>query len=663
MIFILLKKKSNFNLPKVIEYTKKYYKEDCKKAIRKANLIKENIFLFNSSWDMEPTSIPYKLEPLKWDYTPNGDEEWIFMLNRHEYLYSLIIAYYLTEDKSYIKKWIDIILHWIKNNPADENSITWRTIEVGIRTMSWTLCLEHIIPTGFLNEDELSIILNSLFEHTYFIEKHFKDKDLISNWGILQTTGVSAVLMTFGEVAPNKDQLSWAIDCLSRQLSLQVFEDGMHWEQSPMYHVVVVLALLKLIYISKDESVNLPNFIIEKTHNLSKALIYIMKPNNHQVMQSDSDNTDLRDICTLASIIFNDGELKWAGYDSIDFDTIWLLGYSGFENYKRIKKIKPKIISKAFEDAGSFYLKSSQSKKASFCYFHNGTLGSGHGHADLGNFNITYLGEDFLIDPGRYTYVEDDPLREYLKSAIAHNTIVVDDYPFTLCKGSWSYKKAAYSLKNYWRFTDKVDYIEGTYLANSIDNKKYIVTRRLIFIKPSIWIVSDIVYNEGEHNCKKYFHFDKDVDVNINRNIGTCMKNGIKLNLYYCDAEDIRLKNDYMSTKYNKLENSKTIVTNMNFKNSMISTDIIYGEKNNRHINIKKGKLYQPLKKTPLDEKVATSYSIKIGEKKEYVVILINSEIFDGKKLMLYNNEIPVYGKSIVIMKDCDEVDYVRLKN
>lgn len=660
----MLKKKLNFNVPKVIEYTKKYYKEDCKKTIIKAKLIKENIFLFNSPWDMEPTNIPYKLEPLKWNYTPNGDEEWIFMLNRHEYLYSLIISYYLTGDESYIKKWIEIILHWIKNNPVDDKSITWRTIEVGIRAMSWTFCLKHIISTGLLNEYELSIILNSLFEHIYFIEKHFKDKDLISNWGILQTTGVSAVLMTFGEFAPNnKNQLNWAMDRLRKQLNFQVFEDGMHWEQSPMYNVVVILALLKLIYISKDEAINLPNCIIKKTHSLSKALVYIGKPNNHQVMQSDSDDTDLRDICTFASIIFNDGELKWAGYNSIDFDTIWLLGYSGLKNYKGIKKTKPKITSKVFEDAGSFYLKSNLSEWASFCYFHNGTLGSGHGHADLGHFNITYLGEDFLIDPGRYTYVEEDPLREYFKSAMAHNTIVLDDDPFTLCKGSWGYEKVAYSLKNYWRFTEKVDYIEGTYLADSVENKKYIVTRRLIFIKPSIWLISDIVYNEGEHKCKKYFHFDKDIDININKNIGTCIKNGVRLNLYHCDAEDIRIKKDYISPKYNKLENSKTIITSIKFKNSMISTDIIYGGIDNKHLNIEKGKLYQPSKKTPLDEEVATCYRIKVGEEKEHIIILINNEIFDGRKLMLYDNEIPVYGKSIVISKNCDEVDYIRLKN
>ncbi|HLR36142.1 MAG TPA: alginate lyase family protein [Tissierellales bacterium] len=655
--------KSYFRVSDVIKYTKKYYKKDCKEAIMKANLIKENIFLFNSPWDMEPTNIPYKLEPLQWDYAPNGDEEWIFMLNRHEYLYCLIIAYYLTRDESYIRKWIEIILHWIKNNPVKESSKAWRTIEAGIRAMSWTISLKHIISTGLLKDDELSTILNSLYEHTNFIEKHFKEKDLISNWGILQTTGVLAVLMTFGETDSNKNQLNWAIDKLEKQLNFQVFEDGIHWEQSPMYHVVVVLALLKLIYISKNEGVDLPNSIIEKSYNSSKALIYMKKPNHRQVMQSDSDDTDLRDICTFASIIFNDGELKWAGYDFIDFDTIWLLGYSGLENYKRIKKVKPKNTSKAFEDAGNFYLRSNLSEKASFCYFHNGTLGSGHGHADLGHFNISYLGNDFLIDPGRYTYVEKDLVREYLKSTRAHNTVLIDNHPFTLCKGSWSYDKAAYSLKNYWRFTDKIDYIEGTYLADSVDNEKYIVTRRLFFIKPSIWIISDIVYLQGKHICKKYFHLDKDVTVNIDNNIVDCMKNGVKLSLHHIDAEKIKIKKDYMSTKYNKLESSKTIVTNMKFMDFMVSTDIIYGGVDNKQLSIEKGKLYQPSKEIPLNEKVATCYSIKVGEEQEYIIVLVNNEIFDGRKLLLYNKEIPVYGKSIVISKNHNEIKYIRLKN
>ena len=98
-------------------------------------------------------------------------------------------------------------------------------------------------------------------------------------------------------------------------------------------------------------------------------------------------------------------------------------------------------LNKSFIDSGNIYIRSGWDKEASFTYLQNGTLGSGHGHSDLCHFSIHYGGEPFLIDSGRYTYVESDLLREYLKSAKAHNVTVIDDSPFALPKNSWKYDK------------------------------------------------------------------------------------------------------------------------------------------------------------------------------------------------------------------------------
>ncbi len=58
-----------------------------------------------------------------------------------------------------------------------------------------------------------------------------------------------------------------------------------------------------------------------------------------------------------------------------------------------------------------------------------------------------------FIDPGRFTYREDDSMRIKLKSMPVHNSIVLDEKAFCVPKDSWGYSDFGWPLKNY--FTHK----------------------------------------------------------------------------------------------------------------------------------------------------------------------------------------------------------------
>lgn len=96
----------NINLyldTKDIEYISNYcidnFKNEVLETIKVANDVSNNTFKFEWKWDMERTFIPYTFtKDIIWDKTPNNDEEWIFMLNRHRYWITLGQAYALTKD-------------------------------------------------------------------------------------------------------------------------------------------------------------------------------------------------------------------------------------------------------------------------------------------------------------------------------------------------------------------------------------------------------------------------------------------------------------------------------------------------------------------------------------------------------------------------------------
>ena len=130
-------------------------REEAKQILAQADRLMAHTFSFEDRWDMEPCREPFTLKEMIWDRSPNGDPEWIFMLNRHEYMNKLLIAGWLTGDTSYAEKLKWFLLHWIQANPIlPEGTVTTRTIDTGIRCMSWQYLLLHLLGEGLIEERE-----------------------------------------------------------------------------------------------------------------------------------------------------------------------------------------------------------------------------------------------------------------------------------------------------------------------------------------------------------------------------------------------------------------------------------------------------------------------------------------------------------------------------
>ncbi len=52
-------------------------------------------------------------------------------------------------------------------------------------------------------------------------------------------------------------------------------------------------------------------------------------------MNGDSDDTDIRDLLTVAAYIFRDPVLKYVAWQTIDFESIWDLGVRAIAEYQR----------------------------------------------------------------------------------------------------------------------------------------------------------------------------------------------------------------------------------------------------------------------------------------------------------------------------------------
>ena len=605
-----------------------------------ADLICSKTFIFNHKWDMEVCKTPVKFEnEIVWNKIPFNDEEWVFMLNRHKFWTFLAKAYYLTKNEKYLNAFIEQINSWIDNvdikNPEFKDCS--RTIEMGLRCINWIKTLEIFEKDYKFDKNLKNKIYSSLKEQCDILIEIYDDFRILSNWGVLQNCGLIAFSFYFN--LTDTDYFKIPLERLEHQCKIQILPDGIHWEQSPMYQNEVLNCLLETAVHFKRNNLEIPSFIKETIKKIGMSNIAMKKPNHHQPMQGDSDDTDLRDIITRCAAVLEDGKLKFGGFSEIDFESIWELDEKSLKNYSKIQTEEPKNISAALKESGNFYLRDSFKENGNYLWFSCGPIGSGHGHAELLHFDLTYNGENFFIDSGRYTYVEGEPKRIELKNCCSHNTTIIDNKFFTEFSGSWGIVKTPLILNSYYDFTKKYDYVAGGHLGYTDLSDPVIPFRKIFYLKPDLWIITDEFNAGNTHTFKQFFNFDTNINILFENNYAVL--NG-KNTLYMKWSDEIKkeIKDIFISKEYNKLESSKRIETEGKFnKNYSIFTIISPKNIEIEKIQVRRGD------DSLVDENEIKAIKIKFSKDEEIIFFNAIKEITSQKKTYMIEN-ILFYGKT-----------------
>ena len=634
-------------------------REEAEKILAQADRLMAHTFSFEDRWDMEPCSEPFTLKEMIWDRSPNGDPEWIFMLNRHEYMNKLLIAGWLTGDKAYVEKLKWFLFHWIQANPIlPEGTVTTRTIDTGIRCMSWQYLLLHLLGEGLMEEREAAGILESMKEQFASLRKRYIGKYTLSNWGVLQTASICNGYLWFHEYLPSDGTEDWAWQELERQIGLQVLDDGAHWEQSMMYHMEVLLACMKLLAScrawvrieNRTEFWRDTDWLEKAVDRMSRYVLFASGPDHLQIAQCDSDVTDVRDVMVKAAVLTGDGRYRDAGYDTADLDSAWMFGSAGVTGYSAMAGRKPESLSLAAADAGHIFFRSSWEEDSHFTYMKCGPLGSGHGHADLTHISLHYRGCPILVDSGRYSYVEEEALRPFLKSAQAHNVCVIDGESHGRPRGSWGYDSFGQSFKNYYREQGPVHYGEMAYHGCLMSGAHYLVIRKVMAVDQGIWMIVNDIRCDGGHEVKEYYHLDSAVQ-------GTPMGTGTdgagecwRLCSGGYDAMTVLGSRPFeavpcvISKQYNQKEKSTCLVRKTGFTDRITDWTCLFGE----GTEAEKTQVFQYGSSRPETEEQVTAMSFCLSPDESWDFLVWNQETWQGGKIHDCRG-VPVYAKAAAI--------------
>lgn len=187
---------------------------------------------------------------------------------------------------------------------------------------------------------------------------------------------------------------------LQRELDEQVLPDGSHYEQSPMYHCILLDRLLDVYNFSTsnqrfgEEQKRLNAFLRQKS--------VLMLGHLDSICYADGSFP-----------LFNDAALGIAPPPSAIRAYAAALGIQwsprplGACGYRHLRIAR----MESFVDVGGIMA----------------SYQAGHSHADALNFELRIDGEPFVVDTGISTYNK-TPRRQYERSTAAHNTVTVDGH-------------------------------------------------------------------------------------------------------------------------------------------------------------------------------------------------------------------------------------------
>ncbi|HIT64000.1 MAG TPA: alginate lyase family protein [Candidatus Ventrimonas merdavium] len=489
-------------------FVKRWWPEETAHRLRIAEEVTRQEFLFDLPWDMEQTAVPVTFDgEIDWRFRPGDDPEFIYQMNRHRYWVCLGQAYAMTGDERYARAFGSQLVHWVRENPINEETkpTTWRTIEAGLRGESWIKAMGYFVESPSVSDEVFEVFLRSMAEHGAYLAACDVPFSVKSNWGVLENSGLYAIgrmleLMGYEEAA------SWAElakQRLTRQIQVQVLDDGVHWEMSAMYHNEVLKCYLEALRQAGLCGDQFPQIVTEKVRAMAMADRIWQKPDGTQPTFGDSDKTDLRDVMTICGAWFGEPVFRSGGYERMDFEGIWDYGTEKAAAYETLEARLPQETFSWQKESGNWYLRSGWDEKADYLHLRCGSLGGGHGHFDKGHLDLMIGGEDLLIDPGRYTYV-DGADRRGLKSAASHNGVTVDHREYTRCLDSWGVEGLRPSLPGMCARKGEYTLMECGHLGYQ-DQGVYI-QRRVLAIGTRIYLVMDTCYGEGEHTLTQHFH-------------------------------------------------------------------------------------------------------------------------------------------------------------
>lgn len=423
------------------------------------------------------------------------DPEWRIAWHKFYFGLDLAFAFERTGDVRYPKTWIDLVLSFIDQVPADAETDCH---VVSRRVLNWLYTWDRLAAIEGFPEpsgSDADRIFHSLETQTRFIADHLTAE---RNHRTIELTAVLHAVLAFPGMDPDDRLLSLAVEQLDENLRQDILSDGVHVERSSHYHMMCVRNFLAVRANTARYGVSLPDGFDRRLEGACTFALHCHRPDGTIPAISDSDSGSYLELLSLAGDLFDRDDLRFGGSE----------GSQG----------RPPESHQNFPTGGYFVQRSGWGKPGSidrsarYLIWDCGPVGpGGHGHYDALHFELSAHNRPLIADPGRYTYSEAGSeakpnWRRWFKSTAAHNTVCVDGLDQTPYR-CWDNPllqepEACAELIGRWS-APRLDVMGGTVQSPCYPARH---SRWILFVDADYWLVSDHLESSQSHTYDLYFH-------------------------------------------------------------------------------------------------------------------------------------------------------------
>ncbi len=419
--------------------------------------IKNNIWHFDPITKKQWPSNSYCFQINYRNTKEYGDVKYVWELNRLQYLQPLAALAAIENNENLSIYCLKTIENWIDSNPPYKG-INWASgIELACRAVS-ILVVMALLVDNLVTKQQKNKITNSLAHHGYWLMRYPSRFSSANNHLIAE----AAALFLLGKLAPNlpyaRAWKKYGKNILIKEVTKQIYEDGVGAEQSPTYTAFTVEWLLLCGIVGNKLDDKFPKKYWDRIEKSGEFIHWITDNHGNQPHIGDDDEGQVlfsQFVSTyyatsILSCIANTTERHDLSAP-IHVPHLRELFFSTPKyNYRPLHGIK------CFKQGGYTVSRTYINNNEYLLTMDHGPLGylsiAAHGHADALSIWFHINGFPVLVDAGTYLYHSGGCWRNHMRGTMAHNTLSINNQDSSQISGPFNWKsKASCSLITYNR--------------------------------------------------------------------------------------------------------------------------------------------------------------------------------------------------------------------
>ena len=443
---------------------------------------------------------------IRWNEDPVNYDQWAISFNRHFHWITLAGAYRQTGNEKYavefvaqLRSWIDTMPveigdRWVQGGWATEGRMSL-SLDAGIRMgQTWVPAFYAFLNAPGFGIDDCVAMVKAFRDHAMYLMDpvHFRS---LSNWGVMESNGLYQIGAYFPEFKASREWRDTAMTRLRQEIDLQMYPDGAQIELASGYHHVSLRNFVLAYRTAFRNQLPIPNDYLAALERAYHYSLYVSFPDLRMPAVNDSGSFSIPSAMRDAHGFFpGRTDFEWAATD-------------------RKSGEPPQPSSTAFPYAGHFVMRSGWDANDPCLFFDGGPFGYGHQHEDKLNVILYAHGRILIADPGNYQY-DTSEWRRYMLSSWSHNTVIVDGMGQRQQGRPREEYIVSEPLPHTWISEQGFDYTSAAYDEGYGPERDRTVTHRrsILYIKPDLWIVTDLMIpsDEADHHYESAFHFTAD---------------------------------------------------------------------------------------------------------------------------------------------------------